>query len=53
MSERRILARETEIKVGGSGGKMDFTVKEGRFKGEEGGQAKRASIGEVEQSMSG
>ena len=32
---------------------MDCTVKEGRFQGDEGGQAKRASLGEEEGSMSG
>ena len=33
--------------------RMDSTVKEGRFQGGERGQARRASIGEVEESMSG
>ena len=32
---------------------MDSTVKEGRFQGGKGGQAKRASIGKVEESRSG
>ena len=32
--------------------KVDSAVKEGRFQGEEGGQARRASLGEVEGSMS-
>ena len=31
---------------------MDFTVKKGRFQREEGGQARRVSLGEVEGSMS-
>ena len=33
--------------------RVDSTVKEGRFQGGEGGQARRASLGEVEGSMSG
>ena len=33
--------------------RMDYTVKEGRFKGEMGGHARRASLGEVQGSMSG
>ena len=33
--------------------KVDSTVKEGRFQGGQGGQATRASLGEVEGSMSG
>ena len=41
------LEREQEEK------NMDSTVKEGRFQGGKGGQAKRASIGEEEGSMSG
>ena len=32
---------------------MDSTVKEGRFQGGKGGQARRASLGDVEESMSG
>ena len=32
---------------------MDFTVNESRFQGEEGGQGKRTSLGEVEGDMSG
>ena len=32
---------------------MDSTVKEGKFQGGEGGQARRTSLGEVEGSMSG
>ena len=33
--------------------RVDSTVKEGRFQGGEGGQARRASVGRVEGSMSG
>ena len=33
--------------------RVDSTVKEDRFQGGEGGQAKRVSLGEVEESMSG
>ena len=33
--------------------RVDSTVKEGRFQGGEGGQARRAFLGEVEGSMSG
>ena len=33
--------------------RVDSTVKEGRFQGDEEGQARRASLGEVEGSMSG
>ena len=32
---------------------MDSTVKEGRFQREKGGKAKSASLGEVEERMSG
>ena len=32
---------------------MDSTVNKGRFQGDEGGQARRASLGNVERSMSG
>ena len=32
---------------------VDSTVKEGRFQGGQGGQAKKASLGKVEGSMSG
>ena len=34
-------------------GRVDSTVKEGRFQGGQGGQARRASLDEVEGSMSG
>ena len=33
--------------------RVDYQVKEGRFRGEEGGKARRASLGKVEGSMSG
>ena len=33
--------------------RVDSTVKEGRFQGGKGGQARTASLGEVEGSMSG
>ena len=33
-------------------GRVDSTMKEGRFQGGKGGQARRASLGEVEGSMS-
>ena len=33
--------------------RVDSTVKEGRFQGGQGGQAKRASLEQVEGSMSG
>ena len=33
--------------------RVDSTVKEGRFQGGEGGQARKVSLGEVEGSMSG
>ena len=54
MNESRTLARER----GGSERepeeeRVDSTVKEGRFQGGQGGQAKRASLGDVEESMSG
>ena len=32
---------------------MDFTVNEGRFQGGEGGRARNASLGEVQESMTG
>ena len=34
-------------------GRVDSGMKEGRFQGRKGGQARRASLGEVEESMSG
>ena len=34
-------------------GRVDSTVNEGRFEGEKGGQARRASLEQVERSMSG
>ena len=52
MSECRTLAREEESQREHGEKKMDSTVKEGKFPRGEGGQAKRAPIGEVEGSMS-
>ena len=40
-----------ERKYGEEG--VDSTVKEGRFQGGEGGQARRVSVGEVQEWMSG
>ena len=53
MGESHTLARER----GGSKReheveRVDSTVKEGRFQGGQGGQARRASLGKVEGSMS-
>ena len=45
--ERGGSEREHEV------GRVDSTVKEGRFRGGKGGQARRASLEEVEGSMSG
>ena len=54
MGESRTLARER----GGSERehreeKVDYTVKEGRFREGKGEQARRASLGDVEEGMSG
>ena len=54
MSESRTLASER----GGSEreheeDRVDSTVKNSRFQGGEGGQSRRASLGQVEGSMSG
>ena len=51
MSESRTLAREREGEHGEE--RVDSVVKEGMFQGGKGGQARRASLGEVEGSMSG
>ena len=53
MSKSRTLAkvRESEREQGEK--KVDSTVKEYRFRGGEGEQARRASLREVEGSMSG
>ena len=40
-------------RIGAGEERMDSTVKKGRFQESEGGQAKRASLGEVEGNMSG
>ena len=44
MSEKGIKA--------GAWGRVDFTVKEGRFQGGKGGQARRVSLGDIKGSMS-
>ena len=54
MSESRTLAKErgkSEREHGEE--RADSTVKEGRFQGGQGGQAKRASLEQVEVSISG
>ena len=54
MSESRTLARErgrSEREQGEE--RVDSTMKEDRFHKEEGGQARRASLGTVEEGMSG
>ena len=53
MSKSRTLASETGMRAGAWREKGDSTMKEGRFQGGEGGQARTASLGEVEGSMSG
>ena len=53
VSESRTLAREREIRARAWGERVTSTVKEGRFQGEERGQARRASLGDVEGSRSG
>ena len=52
MGESLILARERESEREHGKERMDSTVKEGRYLGGERGQAKRAYLGKVEQSMS-
>ena len=47
MSESHTLARKREIRKHGEE-RVDSTLKEGRFQGDQGGQARRASLGEVE-----
>ena len=51
--EREAHLSERKGDQGGSMERVDFTVKEGRFQGSEGGQIRRASLGELEGSMSG
>ena len=53
VNKSRILAREKKIRAGSWRGKDELYVKEGRFQQGEGGQATRASLEEVEGSMSG
>ena len=58
MGERVKVGESRPLKGGGSEGKhgeekVDSTVKEGRFQGGKGGQARRAFIEEVEESVSG
>ena len=53
VGESRTLAREGGSKREHGVERMDSTVKEGKFQGGQGGQARRASLEEVEQSMSG
>ena len=53
VSEIRTLARERGSEREHEEERVDSIVKEGRFQGGEGGQARRASLGEVEESMSG
>ena len=48
MSENCTLAREQEH----GEERVDSTVNEGRFQGGKGGQARKASLGEVEESIS-
>ena len=53
MSESRTLVRERGSKREHGEERADSTVKKGRFQEGEGGQARRASLREVEGSMSG
>ena len=53
MSESRTLASKREIRARAWREKVDSTVNEGRFQGGQGGQARRASLEQVEGSMSG
>ena len=47
------LARERGSEQEHEEERVNFTVNEGRFQGGKGGQARRAFLGEVEESMSG
>ena len=51
MSESRILATKRGSEREHGKESMDSTVKESRFQGGKGGQARRASLGEVERSI--
>ena len=53
MGESRTLAREGGSERQYEEERVDSTVKEGRFQGGEGGQAKRISPGEEEGSIRG
>ena len=53
VSDSCTLSRERGSKREHEEQMVDFTVKEERFQGGEGGQAKRTSLGEVEDSISG
>ena len=53
VSESRTLAREGGSEREHGVERVDSTVKEGRLQGGEGGQATRASLEDVEGSMSG
>ena len=53
VGESRTLAREGGLEREHEVERVDSTVKEGRFQGGKGGQARRASLEEVEGSMSG
>ena len=53
VGKSRTLAREGGLVREHGEERVDSIVKEGRFQGGEGGQAKRASLEQVERSMSG
>ena len=53
VGETRTLAREGRSEREHGEGRVDYTMKEGRFQGGQGGQATRASLEQVEGSMSG
>ena len=53
VGESRTLARERGSVREHGEERVDSTVKEGRFQGRKGGQAKRASLEEAEGGMSG
>ena len=53
VSQIRTLARESGIGAEHGEERADPTVKEGRFQGGDGGQAKRTSPGEVGESING
>ena len=53
MGENRTLARLSGSEREHGEERVDSTVNEGRFQGGQGGQARRASLAQVEGSMSG